>query len=106
MNLSNYERSRMVGKAEWEVIKAAHKNRCVICGQTERQVGELQKAHIKARSRGGGQVLPMCPTHHRMYDKDLLTAMQLKKIGLTPKTSKKLSPTKKKRRSDGWDTLF
>lgn len=91
----------MVTKKEWEVIKASHKNRCVICGQTEKSVGVLVKAHIRASSRGGSQVLPMCPTHHTMYDSDKLTAAQLKKIGLTKKTSARLSP-KKKKQDDGW----
>ena len=91
----------MVTKKEWEVIKASHKNRCVICGKTEKQVGVLEKAHIRASSRGGSQVLPMCPTHHKMYDSDKLTATQLKKIGLTKKASTKLSPKKKKKES-GW----
>ncbi len=87
----------MVTKVEWETIKASHNNRCVICGQTEKSVGVLEKAHIRASSRGGSQVLPMCPTHHKMCDSDKLTAAQLKKIGLTKKTSARLSPKKKKK---------
>ena len=96
----------MVGKAEWETIKASHKNRCVICGKTEKQVGILEKAHIKARSGGGSQVLPMCPNHHKMYDQNKLSATQLKKIGQNPKTTKRLTPHKKKKSADMWDTLF
>ena len=88
---------KAIGKREWEVIKASHKNRCVICRKTEKQVGVLEKAHIRASSRGGSQVLPMCPTHHKMFDSDKLTATQLKKIGLTKKASAKLSPKKKKK---------
>lgn len=95
----------MVTKKEWEVIKASHKNRCVICGKTEKQVGVLEKAHIRARSRGGSQVLPMCPTHHKMYDSDKLSATQLKKIGLNVKSSARLRPKKKKSES-AWGTLF
>lgn len=86
----------MVTKLEWETIKASHKNKCVICGKTEKAVGVLEKAHIRARSKGGSQVLPMCPTHHKMFDSNKLTATQLKKIGLDIKTSAKLSPKKKK----------
>jgi len=93
----------MVGKAEWDAIKISHKNRCVICGKTEKQVGILEQAHIKARSRGGSQVLPMCPTHHKMYDQNKLSATQLKKIGQTPLTAKRLTPAKKKRERDFWD---
>lgn len=96
----------MVTKKEWEVIKATHKNRCVICDKTEKQVGVLEKAHIRARSRGGSQVLPMCPTHHKMYDSGKLSATQLKKIGLNVKSSAILSPRKKKKRESGWPTLF
>ena len=93
----------MVGKAEWTAIKASHKNRCVICGQTEKQVGILEQADIRARSRGGSQVLPMCPTHPKMYDQNKLSATQLKKIGQTPKTVKRLIPPKKKKEKSIWD---
>ena len=92
----------MVGKAEWETIKTVRKNRCVICGKTEKQCGILEKAHIRARSKGGSQVLPMCPTHHKMYDQNKLSATQLKKIGQTPKTTKRLTPSKKKKVKDFW----
>ena len=91
----------MVTKKEWEVIKASHNNRCVICGKTEKEVGVLEKAHIRASSKGGSQVLPMCPTHHKMYDSDKLSATQLKKIGLTKKTSARLSPKKGKKKDTG-----
>lgn len=93
----------MVGKAEWTAIKASHKNKCVICDKTEKQIGILEQAHIKARSRGGTQVLPMCPTHHKMYDQNKLSATQLKKIGQTPKTTKRLTPPKKKKEKSIWD---
>lgn len=95
----------MVTKKEWEVIKASHKNKCVICGKTEKAVGVLEKAHIRARSKGGSGVLPMCPTHHKMYDSDKLTAVQLKKIGLDKKSSARLSP-KKKRKEDLFGDIF
>jgi len=91
----------MVTKKEWEVIKASHNNRCVICGKTEKEVGVLEKAHIRASSKGGSQVLPMCPTHHKMYDSDKLSATELKKIGLTKKTSARLSPKKGKKKDTG-----
>ncbi|MFC1981988.1 hypothetical protein ACFLUN_00725 [Chloroflexota bacterium] len=92
----------MVGKLEWEVIKKAHKCKCVICGITEKRAGELQKAHVKASSKGGTQVLPMCPTCHRKFDTDKLTATELRKIGLTKRTSARLSPKKRKRTDDWW----
>ena len=95
----------MVGKVEWSAIKAIHKNKCVICGKTEKSVGILEKVHLKARSRGGTQVLLMCPTHHKMYDQNKLSATQLKKIGQTPVTTKRLTPAKKKRKKDIWSVL-
>ena len=63
----------MVTKKEWEVIKASHNNRCVICGKSEKEVGVLIKAHIRAASKDGSQVLPMCPTCHKKYDDNKLT---------------------------------
>jgi hypothetical protein len=41
-----------------------------------------------------------------MYDKGLLSATQLKKIGLTPKAVGKLKPTSKKKSRGAWDTIF
>ena len=90
-------------KAEWEAQKKIHGNRCVICGKTEKSVGKLVKAHIKARSRGGSQVMPMCPNHHYKYDHGLLTATELKKIGLTKDDVKKLKPKTPKKTSDWFD---
>jgi predicted restriction endonuclease len=90
----------MVSKAEWAAIKAIHKNKCIICGKTERQVGILEQVHIKARSQGGTQVVPMCPTHHKMYDQNKLSATQLKKLGQTPATAKRLTPPKRRRVTD------
>jgi hypothetical protein len=86
----------MVTKSEWDVIKNIHGNKCVICEKTERQVGILEKAHIKSAKKGGTQVLPMCPTCHKMYDDGKLSATKLKKIGLDVNTAKKLCPPKKK----------
>ena len=98
----------MVGKQEWTAIKAIHKNKCIICAKTEKSVGILEKVHIKARSRGGTQVVPMCPTHHKMYDQNKLSATQLKKLGQTPATANRLTPSKTRRttqeryRSPSW----
>ena len=94
-----------IGKTEWEVIKKASKNKCVICRKTEKSVGKLIKAHIKAHSRGGGgHYVPMCPTCHLKYDHQLLTATQLSKIGLSMAQYKRLVPKKKKKDSGilGW----
>lgn len=84
------------GKTEWEAIKRTYRNKCVICGRTDKQVGGLMQAHIKAHSRGGSQVFPLCAVCHKKYDQGSLTATQLKKIGLTPAQYKKLRPSKKK----------
>ena len=86
-------------KTEWEAQKKIHHNTCVICGKTEKVVGKLMKAHVKASSRGGSQVVPMCPNHHYKYDHGLLTVTELKKIRLTKSDVKKLKPkTPKKTR--------
>jgi predicted restriction endonuclease len=93
-----------IGKTEWESIKARHKNRCCICERTEKSVGILEKAHVKAHSRGGTQYFPLCPTCHTKYDKGLLTLTELKKLGITKETYERLKPQKpvKKKDSNPW----
>lgn len=94
-----------ISKSEWEAIKTSHGNKCVLCGKTERAVGELQKAHIKAESRGGSQVVPMCPTCHKKFDKGLASATQLKKLGLTMAQYSRMMPksgSKKRKRDMGY----
>lgn len=83
-----------VSKKEWEVKKATYGNKCIICGKTEKSVGTLEKAHLRAHSKGGSQVVPMCPTCHKKYDKGQLTSNQLKKLGLDKASYKKLQPKK------------
>jgi predicted restriction endonuclease len=83
----------MVSKDEWAAIKASHNNRCVICGKSERRVGILEQVHIKSRWRRKTQVLPMCRTHHKMYDQNELSATQLKKIRQTPAMPKHQTPS-------------
>ena len=101
--LDEPNKNKRISKTEWEVIKASHGNKCVICGKTEKQVGILQRTHIKAKSKGGSQVLPMCATHHTMYDKTLLSALQFKKIGLTKKAASRLTPSKKRKKETYFD---
>jgi len=93
-----------ISKTEWEVKKKMMGNKCVICGVTDKQCGGLIKAHIKAHSRGGSEIVPMCATCHKKYDNGKLSATQLKKIGLTPEKYKRIIPAKKKTRgkSDDW----
>jgi predicted restriction endonuclease len=91
-------------KTEWDAQKKMHRNSCVICHKTEKVVGKLEKAHIKARSRGGTQVVPMCRNHHYKYDHGMLSATELKRIGLTKDQVSKLKP-KTPRRTRGWFDL-
>jgi predicted restriction endonuclease len=75
----------MVTNSEWEAIKKIHGNRCIICRRTNEDVGGLVQAHLKAKSKNGTQVIPMCSVCHKKFDKGLLTDSQLKKIGIDPK---------------------
>ena len=91
-------RRNTISKTEWETIKSAHGNKCVLCGKSEKAVGELQKAHIKAASKGGSQVLPMCPTCHRKFDIGKATDTELKKLGLTKTKYNRIIPKSGKRK--------
>ncbi|WP_048094097.1 HNH endonuclease [Geoglobus ahangari] len=93
-NTGRGARKPKISKTEWEAIKKLHGNKCVVCGRSEKSVGVLEKAHIKARSRGGTQVIPMCPTCHRKYDAGKMTASELKKIGISPRNYGKVRPRK------------
>jgi len=95
---------KRVGKTEWEAVKKLQKGKCVICGRLERTVGRLVKAHVKAASRGGSIVVPMCPNCHVKYDNGLLTDKQLKKLGLAREDYDRLRPKKKKKKDYflGW----
>ena len=88
-----------IGKTAWEVLK---KKGCFICGKSERQVGLLEKAHIKAHSKGGSAVVPMCPTCHTKYDRGSLTATQLKKLGIPKEDYACLRPKKPKKKDSGF----
>ena len=92
---------KSIGKAEWAAKKKMMGNKCVICGKSDKQVGGLDKAHIKAHSRGGSEVVPMCAICHKKYDNGLLSVTQLKKIGVTPTAYKRIIPKKKKKRESG-----
>ena len=90
----------MLTKAEWERKK---KKGCIICGHKT----VLEKAHLRASSRGGTEIEAMCPTHHTKYDKGLCTNAELKKIGITREIYKRWVPKKKKGRMvwsllEGW----
>jgi len=83
-------KKKLLSKGEWEFKKTVMGNKCVICGTTDKKCGGLERAHIKAKSKGGSEVVPMCAICHKKYDSGKLTATQLKKIGLSPETYKKL----------------
>jgi hypothetical protein len=91
-----------LSKTEWDAIKNRTGNKCLICGTYDKGGKLLEKAHLKAKSTGGTQYIPLCPTCHSKYDKGLLTQAELKKIGLTSETYKKVQPKKTKTRT-GWD---
>jgi len=96
------EESKGSVRCQWEENVLAGK--CVICGRLERTVGRLVKAHVKAASRGGSIVVPMCPNCHVKYDNGLLTDKQLKKLGLAREDYDRLRPKKKKKKDYflGW----
>lgn len=89
---------KSIPETVWKATKAATGNKCIVCGKTEKQVGKLIKAHIKAHSKGGVQVLPMCAICHTKFDSGLLSDTQLKKIGMTRKDQAKVTPKKGKKK--------
>jgi len=70
-------------------------NKCVICGKSEEDVGGLEQAHIKTQSKGGSQVIPICPVCHKKFDEGKATDQELKKIGLTRAEYNKIIPKRK-----------
>jgi len=95
------KRTRL-SKTEWEAIKRRHGNRCLMCGRTEKSAGVLEKAHIKAYSKGGTQYFPLCPTCHRKLDSGKATASELKKLGISKGAYARLRPKKPKKKADDW----
>lgn len=96
----------MATKVEWEAIKKQHRNSCAVCGRTEKQVGTLEKAHLKAKAKGGSQLIPMCPTCHKKFDKLQLNKGEAQKLGLDwdKYIARKYSPPKPKPKKKGfWD---
>ncbi len=86
-----------ISKSEWEARKKQSGNKCIICGESEKKVGGLRKAHIKAHSKGGTQYFPLCSNCHTKYDKGLLLVKELKKLGLTKEKYARLKPKKLKK---------
>ena len=96
-------KTKRISKTEWEVKKKILGSKCIICNKTDKQVGGLIKAHIKARHKSGSEVIPMCSNCHKKYDDGSLSTTQLKKIGLTPQIYKRLIPSKKKKKETYFD---
>ena len=93
---------KTIGKTEWEAIKKRSGNKCLMCGRTEKSAGVLDKAHIKAHSKGGTQYFPLCPTCHRKFDSGKATASDLKKLGISKENYARLRPKKTKQKKDGF----
>ena len=91
-----------IGKTEWEAIKKRSGNKCLMCGRTEKSVGVLEKAHIKAHSKGGTQYLPLCPTCHHKLDSGKATATELKKLGISKEVYTRLRPKKPKKKDSSF----
>jgi len=75
----------------------------VLCLQDNRKkVGKLEKAHLKARSKGGSQLLPMCPNCHQRFDMILLLPTECKRIGVdyTDYVKRKYAPRKSRPKRD------
>ncbi len=56
--------------------------KCLICGGTEKSVGVLLKAHIRAHSKGGTQYFPLCRSCYSKFDKQKAALAELKKLGI------------------------
>ncbi|MGY5881907.1 MAG: hypothetical protein RTV31_16795 [Candidatus Thorarchaeota archaeon] len=95
----------MVTKVEWEAIKARYGNKCILCGEREKKLGTLEKAHLKARSKGGSQIVPMCSNCHKRYDRKLLNKTECKKLGIDYEKYCKgaYSPKKNKPKKSFWE---
>jgi len=95
----------MATKLEWGATLQRHGHKCSVCKITEKKVGKLEKAHLKARSKGGSQILPMCPNCHQRFDMILLTTTECKRIGVdyADYVKRKFAPRKSKpRREEGY----
>jgi 5-methylcytosine-specific restriction endonuclease McrA len=95
--------SMAIGKIEWTALKKQYGNKCALCPTKEKHVGDLDKAHLKARSKGGSQIIPLCPNCHQRFDRGLLTRTEQKKLGFeTEQEYKRVQPKPRRQTSDGW----
>ena len=83
-----------ITKTEWEALKNRYGNKCLMCGTPDRGGRLLEKAHLKAKSKGGTQYVPLCPTCHTNFDKGLATDAELKKLGLSRAVYGRVQPKK------------
>ena len=79
---------------EWIALKARYNNKCAACCNEKINSALLEKAHVLAKSKGGTQIIPLCPSCHKEYDKFLMPADKLKKIGVPPELYVKMLPNK------------
>jgi len=89
-----------ISELEWRALKRQYGNRCALCGATEKSLGALDKAHLKARSRNGSQYVPLCPNCHKRFDRGLLTKTEQKKLGFATEQEYKRAMPKRRKQSD------
>jgi hypothetical protein len=63
----------------WTVHLGKNDQTCLLCGKKR----TLQRAHIRAKSKGGGPTVSLCYDCHRRYDGGKATASDLRKLGIT-----------------------
>lgn len=81
-----------ISKVEWESLKQRYGNKCILCGYPDKNGNTLEKAHLKAKSKGGTQYVPMCPNCHSIYDKGGATKDDLDKLGISREQYRKMIP--------------
>jgi len=96
-----------ISEGQWETIKKHYDNKCALCSMGEKYLGGLDKAHwTRAKSKGGTQLIPLCPNCHRRFDKGLLTRGEQRKLGFeTEQDYKRAQPKKRTRTTDTWSFL-
>jgi len=74
-------RSVLDGKRGREIAKRVYGDKCAICGFDR----FIEYAHIIPARRGGtihpDNIIPLCPNHHRLYDKNLLNEEEWEIMG-------------------------
>jgi uncharacterized protein YlaI len=73
------------------------KDRCYICGKRKSSIGVMDRAHIKAASKGGSVVVYLCPNCHNRYDAGKATDRDLKKLGITRSRYSRYIPKKNRK---------